>query len=285
MTELSNKIINISINEIGAEIRKLTVNDKDRFWCGDGNIWGGVAPVLFPICSLLKNDEYTYNGKSYTLEKHGFARKMQFNLINKTNNMAEFSLKSNEETLKKYPWEFELIIRYEIIDNKLNVTYKVKNNSKNEMYFSIGSHEAYSCDGNIENYDILFPFNEDFIHQDVDKNGRTGITDVIAKNTNQLSIYRKYFEKDALVFMNLKSKQATLKNRKTDEKTTVIFPDNDYLLIWTTNNNGGGDYICIEPWSGIPAHENSSSDITKKEGVIALTPNDEYINKHCIIFE
>mgnify|MGYP002519715973 CR=1 FL=1 len=54
MVILDNGNIRAEIAELGAEIRRLTVNGEDRFWSGDPEIWGGVAPVLFPNCPRQK---------------------------------------------------------------------------------------------------------------------------------------------------------------------------------------------------------------------------------------
>ena len=106
MVILDNKKIRLEIAEKGAEIRRCTVNCEDRFWSGDPKYWSGVAPVLFPVCSGLKDDKFTINGKSYNLEKHGFAKKMDFTVEEKGDAYAVFLLTSTEETLKSYPWTF-----------------------------------------------------------------------------------------------------------------------------------------------------------------------------------
>jgi len=39
-------------------------------------------PVLFPIVGTVKDNKYLYDNKSYHLERHGFAREMEFAAYN-----------------------------------------------------------------------------------------------------------------------------------------------------------------------------------------------------------
>ena len=86
---------------------------------------------------------------------------------------------------------------------------------------------------------------------------------------------------DALVFKDLKSRFATLRNRKTGKSTSVSFEGFDYFLLWTKPQAG---YICMEPWTGIPPMIGSDKDITKKEGITAVEAGDTLTATHSIYF-
>ena len=103
MITLKNSMMTVDIDTNGAEIRRITVNGEDRLWNGDPTVWHGTAPVLFPMCGGLRDDKFTHCGKEYTLQKHGFARKMNFEVESETETSAVLLLKSNEETLKQFP--------------------------------------------------------------------------------------------------------------------------------------------------------------------------------------
>ena len=77
MITLKNSMMTVDIDTNGAEIRRIIVNGEDRLWNGDPAVWHGTAPVLFPMCGGLRDDKFTHCGKEYTLQKHGFARKMK----------------------------------------------------------------------------------------------------------------------------------------------------------------------------------------------------------------
>ena len=89
----------------------------------------------------------------------------------------------------------------------------------------------------------------------------------------------KYFTIDALVFKDLKSRSAVLRNRKTGRALKVDFPFADYFLLW---HKPASPYICLEPWAGVQHPVNASYDITEKEGIIKLSESGEYYGEHTI---
>ncbi len=169
-TTISNSILTASIKHAGAELFSLKNNqNKEYIWEGNPNFWGKHSPILFPIVGTLKNNTYEVNGKEYQLPRHGFARDMEFQLIEKTGNSAVFSLESNEETLKKYPFEFELQLIYTIEGTSLNIEYIVINKNDEKMPFSIGAHPAIALPENFESYSLKFEKEESLKYQSFGK--------------------------------------------------------------------------------------------------------------------
>lgn len=279
MVVLNNGILRVEIATLGAEIRRVTMNGEERFYDGNPNFWTGVAPILFPICGGLKDDKFTLGGNTYSIEKHGFARVSEFEVESLTETQAVFLLKENEKTLKSFPWKFELRVKYSLSGSNIKVDYDVYNNNTDTMYMSIGSHEAYSCPEGVEDYDIIFEKNETLKAFSVVGTSISRNYDIVLKDSNTFPLYNKYFEIDALVFTDLKSRFATLRNRKTGKTTSVSFPDCSYLLIWT---KPGAPYVCIEPWAGFPSFEDEGYDITVKEGINAVRAGEHYTNSHTI---
>ena len=126
-TSIENENLKLEISTFGAELQKIEnkKNGKNYLWHGDKAFWGRRAPVLFPFVGALKNKEYCYHDKVYQMGQHGFARDMEF------------------ELLEKYPFEFCLKIGYELQENKIKVMWKVENQGTQMMYFSIGAHPAF----------------------------------------------------------------------------------------------------------------------------------------------
>lgn len=281
MVTIKNNRMEISIANRGAEIKRVTVDGKDVFWNGDPAFWDGTAPVLFPMCGGLRDDKYTLDGHEYNLPKHGFAKDMDFAVEKRGNNFVTFLLTDTDETLSCYPWHFEFRITYSLRATVLEVRYDVKNLSDNRMYFSLGSHEAYACPEGIEDYDIIFDKKETLETCEVVGSLIGNGVKTVLKDSDTLPLYNEYFEIDALVFKNHKSRAVTLRNRKTGRSVCVEFPDAKYLLIWTKPN---AKFVCIEPWTGIPPMLEDSYAIEEKEGITALEPNGNYTNTHTIYF-
>lgn len=281
MIKISNGVLSAEINPFGAELSSLKKGQTEYIWCGDPKYWSGKSPILFPICSRLKNNTYTYNGSQYTMGLHGFAMNSEFIVEEVSDSKATFLLTENEETLKIYPFKFEFRATYELKDNSLEVTYNIKNKNDYTMYFSVGSHEGYACD-DVENYDIIFdkPVTLEAFALDPQNINELGTETVtILKNSTVLPLYDKYFSVGALIFKNIDFKSCKLRNRITEQEILIEFPQCDYLLIWKVQ---GAGYVCIEPWSGITGTVGSDNAIETKEGIIPLERGTEFNHFHRI---
>ena len=279
MITLKNKFITAKISEVGAELKSLVYNETEYIWEGRREVWAGSCPLMFPICGGLKDDKYIFNGKEYTLEKHGYARFKTFEVLSASDEKVVFLHRSDDETKQKFPFDYELRVIYTLIEKTLKIDYEVKNLSDGTMYFSIGSHEGYYTPEGIEDYDVVFPQNETLNANVLYGYLVSNQLLPILKDSSVLPLYDKYFTVDALVFKDLESKSATLRNRKTGRALRVDFPDDKYFLLWHKPNS---PYICLEPWNGIPDTVGSSYDLTEKEGITSLKPEAEYIHTHSI---
>ena len=282
MFELSNSILKIKVKPIGAELCEISsVKNKKQFmWHADPDVWGSFAPNLFPIIGALKDETYIYNGTLYNMPKHGFIRhRKDIKLIKETENSLSFSLTYNEDLLKIYPFKFEYIITYTLIDSTLDISYTIKNLDNKSIYFSVGGHPAFKCplykDENYTNYNLVFETEETSKTHLL--NTETGLvkneTKPIFNTKNSIQLKPDLFNNDALIFKDLKSRKVALVSDLHGEILNVTFKDFNYLGLWAKPN---ASYVCIEPWLGIADHENASENITEKEGIIKLTENETF---------
>ena len=268
---IQNQAIKAVIKTKGAELSLLQKEDKNYIWEINSEFWNKTSPILFPIVGALKNGEYFYGGNVYKLSRHGFARDFEFEVIENSENAVVFSLKSNEETLKVYPFHFELQLSYILEDNKLVVKYEIINRSSEKMYYSIGAHPAFNIDGDFEDFSLVFDDEKDLETYKLEQDLFSGKTEILKLNGNVLPLQYELFEEDALVFKNFTTKSLTLaKNNESVMK--VSFPDFPYLGIWTKKD---APFICIEPWLGIADNANASSKIEEKEGIQILENNSK----------
>ncbi len=262
---------------MGAELFSLK-NDqnKEYIWEGNPEFWGKHSPILFPIVGTLKNNSYRYNGEEFQLNRHGFAREMEFELIKKTDESATFLLKSTLETRRAFPFDFELQIIYSLDENKLNIDYKVINKSEVTMPFSIGAHPAFSLLGNFEGYSLEFQKDESLNYYLLEDGLISNDTNEIHLKNRKLSLNYQLFEKDALVFKTLESKSITIV--KNDNPILKInFSDFPNLGIWTLNN---APFLCIEPWFGYSDTVSGQDDFSKKEGIQFLERKQTFTSNY-----
>jgi galactose mutarotase-like enzyme len=269
-TIISNSKITAEIHSNGAELISLKNNQSNReyIWNGNPQFWGKHSPILFPIVGTLKTNSYRYNNKEYQLTRHGFARDYTFDIIHQTENEVMFSLKSSKETLEKYPFEFELQIQYSISENNLNVTYKVLNQNDFIMPFSIGGHPAFALDKNFKDYSLEFADDETLEYNLLENDLLSNQSSKINLENNELPLSYSLFEKDALVFKQLKSKSILL----TENNSPILkfgFSNFPNFGIWTKVN---APFICLEPWVGYADTIDANGNILEKEGIQLLEP-------------
>lgn len=280
MYQLQNDKLIISIQPKGAELTSLVKkqNSQEYIWQANPDVWGRHAPILFPIVGQVRNGTYSVNNEIYTITQHGFARDNQFDLIERSENKLVFQLNETEETLKIYPYQFELKITYQLEDDKLVVAYQVTNKMDKVLPFSIGAHPGFQFPNNstLENFKLVFNKTEstDRIHiKDGLRDGST--TPLFLNSTNELPLKQSDFENDAVIFKNLNSDNVSIQSLNNKELLNIEFKNFPFLGIWTKPNSTG-KYICIEPWHGITDSHHSSEKLSEKEGVTLLKPQTTF---------
>lgn len=279
---IKSERLTAAIDTHGAELRSVRDEKGNEFmWEANPDIWGNSAPIMFPICGGLKDDKYRYEGKEYTLLKHGFARMCDFETESVSENAVTMLFKSNEATKENYPFDFEFRVFFGIEGNTLNITYEVKNLSDGVMYFSIGGHEAYATPEGIEEYDIVFDKKETLDAFALEGNILSYNKTNIITDSNVLSLNDDYFKVDALVFKELASKSCTLVHRNGTRRVKVEYPDFNQLLFWHKHL---AKYICIEPWNGTADCSDANGNIEDKYAIIKLPEKERYSASHSITF-
>jgi galactose mutarotase-like enzyme len=280
MPSISNNTISIKVATKGAELQSLyhKQHQLEYMWSGDPAYWGKHSPVLFPVVGELKNNTYTYKGKQYNLTRHGFARDMEFEVTEQNEGSITFSLKSNEETTAKYPFQFVFLVTYTLIQNTLQISFIVKNTGPETMFFSVGAHPAFKVpmvEGmNFEDFELVFAQKETVGRWPISPDGLIETEPApLLNNENTLPLKKELFAADAIVIKDLKSRSVAITSPATKHGLRVNFEDFPYLGIWETK---GGDFVCIEPWRGIADSVNASGNIEEKEGINALQPSESF---------
>lgn len=252
---LENEELRIEINRFGAELTRIygKKNDTEYLWNADPKYWKRSSPVLFPFVGSLKNKEYRFEGKTYPMGQHGFARDMEFVIDFRSESEAWFSLTSNEETLEKYPFEFVLRVGYQLQEKELKVLWQVENPAQKEMYFSIGGHPAFMCplkqEGKQSDYYLKFDSAKPLSYGLVNEQGLMMEAEEILQTENGVvKITDNMFDRDALVIERRQATAISLCTPDQKEYLTVRF-DAPLFGVWSPAGKGA-PFICIEPWYG-----------------------------------
>lgn len=267
--------LNIETSKRGAELTSIKFNGKEKLH--DGNtFWDRQAPILFPTVGRLKDNKTVINGKEYEIPQHGFAKDMKFELIEKTDNKHKYELKSNEETLKKYPFDFVLNVEYEIIEDTLKTKIKVINKDKKEMIFGLGGHPGFKLDMPQEEYYFELETEEkevEFMEVEGNYISNKPARNIL-KGNKIIEITKESFLNDAIMMKKLKSNKITLKQKKDNNKILEFnFKDFPILAIWSLPD---APYICLEPWFNYADRVKETGRFKDKEGIITLKSKEEF---------
>ena len=266
----------------GAEMHSLKIDSLEYLWqCGDA--WKRYAPILFPFIGSPKNRKYLVNGKEYSIKaNHGFARDMEFELVQQSDNELVFELKSNEEIKIQYPFDFDLQVSYRLIENGVEVRHKILNTGTSPMYFYLGGHPAFNCpidEGAFTNYEIMYERSENLRHQ----NGEA--VENVSEN-RIVPLTRALFDNDAIILDHPNSKAITLRSQKSTHSVTVEFPESDAIAVWSPTGDNRAAFVCLEPWTSVPVDfDNDEAELEKKKHAIKLDAGNVYHYSYRIVLK
>ncbi len=278
---IENDHLICSISSNGAEIRSLKhkATGKEYIWQIDSEVWGSSSPVLFPAIGKIKEDKVLHRGKAYLMPKHGIIRHNDtLHFEQQSATQCTFTLVSSEETLAQYPYEFLFTIAFELKEQRLIVTYHIENKDSEPMPFACGGHTAYACplnqDTALSDYVIEFPRTVDL---KADTLGSSGLLSHhkrhIESKNGVLPLSETLFNDDALIFSNIDYNWVRLRKKEDKKGVVVRFKGYPHLALWS---KPAADYVCIEPWLGLPDGEEESIEITQKSTLKTLDPNTSF---------
>ena len=274
---IHNDLLTVTLSTRGAELQSIRdQNGVERLWQGDPAFWASRAPVLFPVAGGFREDCYELDGKRYPMPKHGFVRKLEWQVENEQESAVTLLMNQKNEG---FPFEYDLRAHFALKGSALEVTYSVTNRDSQAFYYSVGAHEAYATPEGIEEYEIVFDEAEKLDDYVLVGNLIQREPVVMAENTRVLPLRYADFAVDALVFRTLKSRGVTLHSRKHSREIRVDFPGHDVLMFWT---KPGAGYLCIEPWCNAPDFVDADLRIDRKPGFMQLKPGETISRTHTI---
>lgn len=283
--KIKNNILEIEISSLGAELQSIKKNNHEYLWQGDPNSWNNRATNIFPYVGRMTDGKYTFQGNTYEMGGHGFARNTEFIVEEISNNKIILKTEYNQNTLKSFPFKFEFYIIYEIIENTLQICYKVLNKDNKKMYFGLGGHPGFIVplenSLSFEDYYLEFENCCNPINHNVAIGGYISNSNPYNLQNNKiLHLKHNLFDNDALIFENM-DKIVTLKSDKDNKKVVVKYPEMKYLGIWHSPNKEV-PFVCIEPWTSLPSRNGILEDFEIQPSLISLEQDKEYINNWSI---
>lgn len=287
---LHNDRLTLGINLHGAELRSVVGNaaGKEYLWQADAAYWGRSSPVLFPFVGALNEGQFHVNGAAYPMGQHGFARDMDFTLLEKSDAAAWFRLQSNEETLKKYPYPFILEIGYALEDNRVTVKWCVRNPGSGELHFSIGAHPAFNCPFYTEGGYVLAVRDkngqplEHFVRKPFKDGLAAGEYLPVDVPGGIIPLTADTFTINTFILENSQAGSASLLDPDGSEQIRVDFVS-PLVGLWSPPGKEA-PFVCIEPWYGRTDEAGFTGELKDKAWGNTLAAGEEFAAEYTMTF-
>ena len=283
--KISNKYLELTVSSHGAEKQTLISKETNINYLRDvDKYWNRKAPLLFPIVGKLRDLKTFINNKEYSMNQHGFVRDQEFELYSQSESELVLVNKFNEETLKKYPFEYQVFVKYTLVEKTLYTEFIVQNLDYQVIPFNYGGHPGFRLplyeNETFEDYSVKFEKTENFDAPTVNlENGTLNFDKTIPyKNIDEIKLDYKYFEIDAIVIPEVKSQSVKLVN-KDNKGIKFDFLGFPSLAIWTKPN---APFVCLEPWIGYADHSDSNYQFIEKDNMQFLNPGETFSATYAI---
>lgn len=279
MITIQNETLSVQINPLGAELTSIKdqATGYEFLWQANPQYWRRHSPVLFPLVGRLKEDAFHYQGQTYALPKHGFARDNVFTVQNVTDTTASFYLKSSPETLAVFPFEFSFQINYVLFENQITVSYEVLNPSHTDtLWYNLGAHPGFNVTIGQDDFDgvtmELLPHGH-YLHLPLNRKGFLRYHKAKYLPLKTQIVYHQDYRLDAIIFQLGRDTVLHLHDEKKGVDISMRPTDMPWIAVWTPYPQLS-PFICLEPWAGLPDEDKATGEWTEKMGINQAQPNE-----------
>ncbi len=281
MIELKNEQLTVLIATLGAELQSVKDDEGREYLWQAGPEWPRRSPILFPIVCSVNDNTYVVDGKEYHLPRHGFARDMEFTLISKTDEKVTLALHESEETLKVYPYRFNLAVTYRLEGKKVHVIWHVENTDCQEIHFQIGAHPAFNVPGGKLEGIIKLDNDEPM---DTLKSYADGSHDMVEvpleADEGVMEISNNFFRNDSVKIHKCQTHRAMLMDTYGEPAVTVDYKT-PVCAFWSPYDKHA-PFVCIEPWYGVGDPRGWKGEFRNKPLMNHLLPGASFMSKYTI---
>ena len=269
----------------GAELRRWSVAGRELLWEPNPEVWGKVAPLLFPVVGWSRGGEVKVDGRRFAMGVHGFASGMRFALAGSRETEAEFRLEADAETLASYPFRFDLKVRYQLREAALEAAFTVTNAGERALSYALGIHPGFRwpfSTGARDDCRIVFERDEEPAVPEISAAG-------LFRNTRRpvplvgrtLPLDGDLLAREALCFLDAKSRR--LRFEAPDGAAIVV--EVEEFPHWAIWSRPPAPFLSIESWTGHGDPENFEGDMAQKPSMRMLPAGEIAVHRVRYSFE
>ena len=237
---IENEYLKVGINTFGGSLTSIydKLTSEEMLYQPIPNSWQGQDVVIFPFVGRLKDKTYTVDGKTY----------------------------------RKYPFRFVVRVQYKLVDNNIEVKYIVDNIDDKTIYYGIGGHPAFICDGVLKEEEFDITDNKVVVYCDdankvVQNSSGTFMKGIEPINVKEFNLSKDLFRKAKTIIINSNTLNKIALYRKNGKSIEIKMFDNKYVAIWSDENFG--NYCALEPWWSLPDFEDCDKELSKKLTILS----------------
>lgn len=283
--ELTKGGLRATVDTLGGELVSLRDREGTEYiWQGDPACWSGRNPILFPFVGSLKENRVRFEGRTFEMPRHGFARRREFTIVEQGPDFAVLELRESPETLAQYPYPFLLQVRHQLTGEGFFTQFQVENPGGEPLPFCIGAHTAFRCPLRpgeaFEDYQLVFDEEEKAAARLLNPQG------LLRRETETfatpIGLEHAIFDRlDTLIFEGLRSTGVSLLHRATGRGVHMDFGHFPMIAFWTMPHKSA-PYICLEPWHGCAAYEDESGEFIRKPHCITLSAGERKLLRYTV---
>jgi galactose mutarotase-like enzyme len=249
----------------GAQLRSLTRGGVELLWPGDPDGWADSAPLLFPVVGRLGCDALHRDGVAHPHPMHGLARRRDFQPVEVACDRVRFGLDGTPEA--SFPWAWRLGVEFRLDGDGLAVEVEVTNPSALEaLPFQVGWHPGFAG----RDFRVAWDLAQDLRVLEVvpGEGRRTGEVRAVGDN---LTEFVWSVQPTAWV-----STLGTTRIRLEGGALPVFLEADPPPEAWVFWQRPGQDFLCPEPWYGLPDRVGERCEFAAREGTRTLAPGGSW---------
>jgi galactose mutarotase-like enzyme len=279
MTEIvtiRSDVLTVEINRHGAELWRIRdTAGRDFLWDGDPAFWTGRAPILFPVVGESAGGKVTVEGRELPMERHGFARRQTFAVVEHHAGLVRLRLEDDAATRALWPFAFRLDLVFSVAGGTLAVVAEITNRDTRPMPMQFGFHPALRWPlpyGKARaDHRMRFDAAEPAPIRRIDGAGLV-VPETFASPVagRDLALADALFEPGAMIWDEPESR-GLVYGAPGAPTVTVTFPGVPMLGIWM---KPGAGYVCVEPWQGHADRVDHAGEMSGRAGVVMLAAGE-----------
>ena len=270
-----------TVRRRGAEWRMWAPRGRNLLWTPDPTIWPDVAPILFPVVGWTRGGAVRVGGRTYPLGLHGFARHLDFRLVEQDADRALLRLDDTADTRALFPFAFRFDVHVRLEPEAFRLAFEIVNTGETTLPYACGTHPGFAwpfAGGDPTTYQLRF---DEIEASDVPVITADGLFAAARRRVplerRTLPLTPDLFAREALCFLDARSRAVTFAapDGPAIRVETNGFP---HIALWS---RPGAPFLAIESWTGHGDPAGFAGELFAKPSMRMLDPGGRARHEVC----